>query len=223
MHFRSRKEDFELVEPPEEKLAWWWIIPILASICLIVGLPFIAVFKLPTPLNNGDAHPGGFIAARAKSVLEGLVAIGPRPTGAVANEVTTVRFLTDKIAEIAAESQGLYTIDTDIQISSGSFYDSGYPTLFESIQNVIVKLTPKGSNDTNALLLNSHFDTVVGSPGAGEDGSMVATMLELLSDLTKSKGIVRHTIIFLFNGDEENGLVASRAFITKHKWAGLVR
>lgn len=223
MHFRSRKEDFELVEPPEEKLAWWWIIPILASICLIVGLPFIAVFKLPTPLNNGDAHPGRFIAARAKSVLEGLVAIGPRPTGTVANEVTTVRFLTDKIAEIAAESQGLYTIDTDIQISSGSFYDSGYPTLFESIQNVIVKLTPKGSNDTNALLLNSHFDTVVGSPGAGDDGSMVATMLELLSDLTKSKGIVRHTIIFLFNGDEENGLVASRAFITKHKWAGLVR
>lgn len=206
----------------DEKVHCYLAVPLVACICLIVGLTILALFQLPTPLGN-DANPGEFIGERAQRNLEQLTSLGPRPTGSVANEVFAVQFLSDKIKEIISESNGLYNIETDIQVASGGHSTFGYPSLYESIQNVIVKLTPKGSTLERSLLVNSHFDSVVGAPGAGDDGSMVVCMLEVLSALTKSKDAVRHPLIFLFNGDEENGLQASHAFITQHKWASTVR
>lgn len=75
----------------------------------------------------------------------------------------------------------------------------------------------------HALMLNCHFDTVVGSPGASDDIVACCVMIELFRILTQRGDIQRHSIIFLFNGSEEEGLQAAHGFITQHRWANDVR
>jgi len=60
---------------------------------------------------------------------------------------------------------------------------------------------------------------VPAGPGAGDDASMVATMMEVLRVLAKSDKPLKNPVVFLFNGAEEDGLLGSHAFITQHKWA----
>lgn len=202
----------------DEKLAWWWAIPIVLAISLIIGLTFIAFYKLPDPINDRSRN-GSFIASRAKEDLQEFVDIGPKVVGSAANEQTTVQYLMKRLAQIEADSNGLYDIEIDLQKASGGFVREKFINIYDNIQNVIVKITPKGTKYTKSVLVNSHFDTVSDSPGAGDDGSMVVAMLEVLRILTNAPSVVRHPIVFLFNGAEENGLQGSHAFITQHKWA----
>lgn len=70
-----------------------------------------------------------------------------------------------------------------------------------------------------ALLVNSHYDSEIGSPAAGDAGLMIVIMLETMRVITQSETPLDHAIIFLYNGGEEKTMMGSHAFITKHEWA----
>lgn len=101
----------------------------------------------------------------------------------------------------------------------------GYTRSYQDVHNVVVRLSPRVPTATNrsTLLINSHFDSVPVSYGAGDAGIMVASMLEVLRVLSRSTTTYDNPVVFLFNGAEENGLLGSHAFITQHKWAANIR
>ncbi|XP_017039094.1 endoplasmic reticulum metallopeptidase 1-like [Drosophila ficusphila] len=167
------------------------------------------------PLNLGE-----FVAERAERQLHEYERIGPKVVGSPANEVETVAFLLNEVEKIRTEMRSdLYELDVDLQLTTGSFSFGSMLSMYQGIQNIVVKLVAKKSVSESYLLINSHFDSKPGSPGSGDDGTMVVVMLEVLRQMVISETPFEHGIIFLFNGAEENGLQGAHGFITQHKWA----
>ncbi|KAH8258423.1 hypothetical protein KR038_011422, partial [Drosophila bunnanda] len=210
--------DFEV----PKKLQWYYA-PAFFGFWLVLYLSLVntQMNHMPQPLLRSDeaSHPGSFIAQRAEDTLIELTRIGPRVVGSLANEETTVEFLRAEVAKVEAEMSEHLEIEVDVQQASGAYMHWEMVNMYQGIQNVVVKLSERNTTNENYLLINSHYDSVPGSPGAGDDGSMVVTMLEVMRVIAKSEEPLAHPIVFLFNGAEENPLQASHAFITQHKWA----
>ncbi len=83
------------------------------------------------------------------------------------------------------------------------------------LTNVLTRL--EGRDQGKAVLVIGHYDTVPHSPGAGDDASAVAAMLEALRALTDGPQL-RNDLIFLFTDGEEMGLLGAELFIRDHPW-----
>ncbi|XP_040581648.1 endoplasmic reticulum metallopeptidase 1 [Lepeophtheirus salmonis] len=198
-------------------------------ILLFTGLIFLLVIycdgRLPRPLSV-HVPPTTFSEDRTRSLLKKLISVGPRPAGSYENEVLALKFITKTIESISAKALPHVSITLDIQKTRGSFnlgFIDGLTHHYREIQNVIVKFESPNVSSEDALLINCHFDSVPASPGASDDAVSCAIMLELLSILSLSTTPLKNTVIFLFNGAEENILPASHGFITQHIWAEQVR
>ncbi|XP_053965127.1 endoplasmic reticulum metallopeptidase 1-like [Anastrepha ludens] len=206
------------LEQPK-KLGWYYA-PFFTAFWILLGLAIVLtqLNHLPTPLTHRDetAHPDSFIAERAEEILINLTSLGPRVVGSNANEVKTIELLLNEIGKVQNQMSDYFDIEVDTQVVSGQ---SSRFHLYQGVQNVLVKLSAKNNTSPNYLLINAHFDSVPGSPGAADDGSMVSTVLEVLRVIAKSNGPLEHPIVFLFNGAEEEGLDGAHGFVTQHKWA----
>jgi hypothetical protein len=84
----------------------------------------------------------------------------------------------------------------------------------EDVENVIAMI--EGTESQEAILLVAHLDSR-NSPGASDDGSGVAVLLETARALHAGPPL-RNTVILLFTGPEETGLHGAAAFIKEHPW-----
>lgn len=204
------------------KIKWFWAPIFLACwIILYYTIAIPAFHRLPKPLNIKDEakNPNSFIAERAEINLQKFIELGPRVVGSSANEKGAIKYFLSYVQKLKSEAKDIYEIEHDVQVASGSYIHWKMINMYQSIQNFIIKIGPKGYNGTSYLLVNSHYDSVPFGPGAGDDGTMVAIMLETVRVLSKSDKTLKNPVVFLFNGAEENPLQASHAFITQHKWA----
>lgn len=89
------------------------------------------------------------------------------------------------------------------------------------VENVMARLY--GTDSNGAVLLQSHYDSY-GGPGAADNGSGVATSLEIARALTSGSEL-KNDIIFLFDDAEENPdpFTGTKLFIRKHPWMEDVR
>jgi hypothetical protein len=107
---------------------------------------------------------------------------------------------------------------------------------YTNISNIILRLEPLvATNDTatsasafvcpKSIVVNSHYDTAPGSPGASDALAPIAVMLELVRLIlyTNRQYYVAHgtpwlraPLVFLFNGAEEAILLGSHAFVSGH-------
>jgi hypothetical protein len=81
--------------------------------------------------------------------------------------------------------------------------------------NIVADIT--GPKDAPVVLVGAHYDTLVGCPGAIDDASGVAVMLEAARVLSQHRDSLRKTIRFVGFGLEEGGLLGARAYVGAHR------
>ena len=84
-------------------------------------------------------------------------------------------------------------------------------------QNIMARI--KGTENGKALVLLSHYDSVVHSSyGASDAGSGIVTILETIRAFITSGKKPKNDIIILFSDAEEVGLLGAVAFVEHHPW-----
>lgn len=162
----------------------------------------------PNPL-PASAPPAEFSAERAFRHVEAL-AREPRPVGTAAH----ARARNYIMAELKALGLNPKIQETAV-VDPKSVIDPNM-SVAGTVKNVIARLDGKGG--TKAVLLLSHYDSLATSPGASDDASGVATLLETARSL-KAGPQLKNDVIFLFTDGEEAGLLGARAFVEAHPWA----
>ena len=169
---------------------------------VLLGVIILAVFcTLPPHALPTNAPANEFSAERAIKTIQAITS-SPRLVGSPAYEDAKVYLL----AQLTALG-----LETDVQSTNLEGV---------SVENVLGRL--EGSESTDAILLSAHLDSVSNSPGATDDGSGVAEILETVRAL-QAESPLRNAIIVLFTGPEENCCYGAQAFVTQHPWAKDVR
>lgn len=151
----------------------------------------------PTP-RSADAPAGEFSGARAEAVLVDLLGDQrPHPVGSAANEAVRERLLA-QLRALGHEPE----LQTSFACSEGG--------RCAPVVNVIVKVP--GQIDGPAVVLAAHYDSVGAGPGAADDGSGTALIVEALRALGAS-GPHRNPLIAVWTDGEETGLLGARALV----------
>jgi len=85
----------------------------------------------------------------------------------------------------------------------------GKDTLNLSGEDIVARI----GDGQNRLVVGAHFDAPDSSPGANENGSGVAVLLELVKGMKNFDW--RCTVDFVFFDQEENGLIGSQFYISR--------
>ncbi len=170
------------------------------AVAWIVGIAWLAIdFQKPPSALAASAPDNVFSAGRAqRHVVE--IARAPHPTGSA--EAERVRkILLCELAQLGLEPQVQIPRDPDSQV-----------------RNVLARLRGKGPPGKKALMLCAHYDSVPEGPGAGDNASGVAVVLETIRALKAGLPLDRDVIALLDDGEEE-GLLGSGIFVDEHPWA----
>jgi hypothetical protein len=165
-----------------------------------VAVASFAVFaQNPPEVQPANAYPTVFSAERAMKHVE-AIAREPHPAGSEA--IVKVR---DEIIQALKKLQ----LDPEVQAPK----DASRPE-----RNILARLKGGGPKGGKAILLCAHYDSVKSGPGAGDNASGVATVLETLRALKVSPPL-ESDVIALFDDGEESGMLGASAFVEEHPWA----
>ncbi|CAN6447483.1 unnamed protein product [Victoria cruziana] len=133
------------------------------------------------------------------------------------------QYIKARLESIAARAGPNYSIEIDESLVAGSlsmnFLGHSITFGYRNHTNIAMRIASENTKDTDpSVLVNAHFDGPLGSPGAGDCASCVASLLELARLIVDSSWIPPQPIIFLFNGAEELFLLGSHGFTKSHKW-----
>ena len=153
-----------------------------------------------------DAAPDTFSAARAFVHVQ-AIAREPHPIGSPADAIVRA-YITNQLWSLGlrTESQGFVA-----GARAGGAHGVNLMARLPGLANA------DPGHKTPALALVCHHDSVPTGPGAADDGSGVATLLETARAL-KSGPPLRNDVLFLFTDGEEAGLDGAQAFVGAHPW-----
>ena len=179
--------------------------PVYSLLVLIVLIFGIFYFMMPQSYDQTEAPLSEFSTKRALSIVK-EISKKPHFVGSKNHEFIA-NYLQKELQDLG--------IETSVQ-EGFSMTEKG--TLVKS-KNILAII--KGSKNTKALLLLSHYDSAPhsSSKGASDDASGVATILESVRAFLHNKTAHKNDIIILFTDAEELGLNGAALFVTQHKLA----
>jgi len=178
------------------------------------ALVAIAIWLLAAHVQNGpqprgsDAPAESFSAARAKAVLSRIQGPQrPHPAGSAENAAIHAR--------LKGELDALH-VPVTVLAKRQCFSEPRWSAITcADIADLIAQVVP---GEGKAIVLMAHMDSVPAGPGAGDDGSGVATVLETIRTLKAIPIRSRHPVIALFTDGEEAGLLGAAAFVENARW-----
>lgn len=214
--------------PREVALLWGALLLIILQASWFVY--YFQCLKLPKPVSAVEAGRRGFSEQRAYSHVRVLTKLGPHPVGSQALD-QAVEYVLSKAEEVQAEAPWDVDVEVDFfhakpgvtSLVGGLF--EGKSLVYANLKHVVVRVKPASVSgaEKNSVLVSSHIDTVISAPGAGDCNSNIGVMLELLRAVSHWAHGFKHSVIFLFNTGEEEGLDGAHGFITQHPWNSSIR
>ncbi len=178
----------------------------LCSVLFIVGIIYWIFFAMmPQSVSKVEGSLSEFSTQRALGKLAEITK-KPHYVGSE-NHAVVADFLVKELENLGLEPS----------IQEG-FTLTDWGNLVKS-KNILARI--KGTSNSKALLLLSHYDSAPHSKslGASDDGSGIVTILEGLRTYLHNNLKPKNDIIILFSDAEELGLNGAALFVTKHKWA----
>jgi hypothetical protein len=174
--------------------------PAWLAVAWAVGVSWVAIDAQKPPQGlAADAPPEAFSAARAQAHVEAIARV-PHPMGSAESERIRAVLL-EKLKELGLE----------VQIQAPRRGDS-------PVRNVVGRRKGRGPEGKKNLMLSAHYDSVRSSPGASDDASGVAVILETVRATGAAPGLDRDLIV-LFTDGEEQGCQGAWLFVDEHPWA----
>ncbi|SMP08046.1 M28 family peptidase [Flavobacterium hercynium] len=178
---------------------------ILAFLGVLAILAVIYATMMPQWVSKKEDALAEFSTERALNQVK-IIAQKPHYVGSTNHELVA-NYLKLELNRIGLE--------TSIQ-EGFTLNDRG---LLVKSKNILARI--KGTDNSKALLLLSHYDSAPHSfsKGASDDASGVATILEGIRAFLYGRQPHKNDIIILFSDAEELGLNGAALFVNKHPWA----
>lgn len=139
-----------------------------------------------------------FSAGRALTILKRLVGNDmPHPIGSAESGRVRTQIVDD-----------LNALHIPVEMHEGFGCSHKYLTCGK-VHNLVARID--GREPGKAVLAASHYDSVAAGPGAADDGTSVAALLEIARILSTGPR-PRHQVLLLFDEGEEGGLMGAEAF-----------
>ncbi|KAI7894554.1 uncharacterized protein EV154DRAFT_437984 [Mucor mucedo] len=238
----KRRPGIGAEERTSKKIATSWLALVLSTF-LGIGIAFHFHYKVPVPTNhlgyNTETGLSDFSEHNAIKIISHLSdTLGYRIVGTI-EEKQSYEYIEQEIQQYKSDAEGITNapkFDIWVQQATSAhrfdIMDKMVLKAYTNVTNIVVRLScpidPQNPEnracEENAVLLNSHFDTTLGSPGATDDGSGTAVMMDIIRVLSRRDwSTYKNSIVFLFNGAEESLQDASHAFITMHEIKDSIR
>lgn len=170
---------------------------LMLLVLLLIGILSLSML-FPRGFTPASAPPDQYSGERAMAHLP-IIAREPHPVRSPAQA---------RLRDYIVEQLSDLRLEVEVQQTAG-------------LENVVARL--RGTDPTGAIVVLAHYDSVRAGPGAGDNGSGVAALLEIMRALAAGPA-PRNDVIALFDDSEEYGPYAgTRAFVREHSWMPDVR
>ena len=150
----------------------------------------------PDPAPDG-APPEQFSASRAIATLHAVSVDEPHPLGTPAHDVVR-----DRIAA------ALRALDYAVDVQHTFACNAG--AVCADVDNLIAR-RPGQAPGGKAVVVAAHYDSVAAGPGASDDGTGVASALEIARAIRHDA--LANPVVFLIDDGEESGLLGAEGFV----------
>jgi Peptidase family M28 len=195
--FRERSER---TEDKSDPFPHWGMI----ALACVAAAAYFAIARLDPPKSSATDSPAQEFSAGRAAVDVAAIAQRPHPVGSADH---------DRVRDYILKRLRALGVEPELQQTTAVFARDG---LAGRVTNILARV--KGTANTRAVMLATHYDSVPSGPGAGDDSSGVAVLLETLRALRAGPPLA-NDVIFLVTDGEEVGLLGAAAFTAEHPWA----